>query len=177
MNDVTNALKNFAVTKERLAVLFFSIFFTLVMTDIMIDVNSGESTSHLLTEIALETLIILSASTAMALLFFRYYAEKERRVRAASDLDSIKHNKTPAHELTKEKLREKVDATLTTWGLSKSEKDIAFLLLKGVEIQTIADQRNTSEKTVRNQAQTIYEKSGQGGRAQLAGYFLKDLIF
>lgn len=62
------------------------------------------------------------------------------------------------------------------WGLSPAETEIALLLLKGLRLQEIADIRATSERTVREQAQSIYRKSGLESRTDLAAYFIEDFI-
>ena len=65
---------------------------------------------------------------------------------------------------------------INRWGLSVSEKEIALLLLKGLSHKEIAEVRNTAERTARQQAQAVYDKSGLAGRAQLSAFFLKDLL-
>lgn len=62
------------------------------------------------------------------------------------------------------------------WRLSPGEADVASLLLKGLSHKDIARLRDTSEATVRQQAASIYRKSGLGSRAELAAYFLEDLL-
>lgn len=62
------------------------------------------------------------------------------------------------------------------WGLSPSEADVALMLLKGLSMREIAELREVREKTVRTQAASVYAKSGQGGRHELAAYFIGDLI-
>src|SRR5213593_86931 len=42
--------------------------------------------------------------------------------------------------------------------------------------QAVADLRQTSERTVRQQALAIYRKSGLNGRSDLAAFFLEDLL-
>ena len=49
-------------------------------------------------------------------------------------------------------------------------------MLKGMSLKEIAIARDTSEATVRQQAQAIYRKSGLSGRAELAAYFLESLF-
>lgn len=61
------------------------------------------------------------------------------------------------------------------WGLTEAEREIALLLLKGLSHKEIAAQRRTSEGTVRQQALSIYRKSGLGGRSNLAAFFLEGL--
>lgn len=62
------------------------------------------------------------------------------------------------------------------WGLSPAEADVAGLLLKGCSMKEIAIARDTSEATIRQQAQTVYQKSGLSGRAELSAYFLDSLF-
>jgi DNA-binding NarL/FixJ family response regulator len=49
-------------------------------------------------------------------------------------------------------------------------------MLKGLRHKRIADVRGTSERTVRQQAITIYKKAGLQGRGDLAAYFLDALL-
>jgi cytochrome b/DNA-binding CsgD family transcriptional regulator len=60
-------------------------------------------------------------------------------------------------------LSEAIEAQLAAWSLSTSEKEIAFLLLKGLSLKDIALIRNTAEKTVRSQSVSIYSKAGLAG--------------
>jgi DNA-binding NarL/FixJ family response regulator len=69
-------------------------------------------------------------------------------------------------------IREQFDA----WGLTEGEADIAGLTLKGLSHKEIARLRLTSETTVRQQAAAIYRKSGLASRAELAAFFLEDLL-
>ena len=62
------------------------------------------------------------------------------------------------------------------WSLTSAEADIAGLLLKGASLREIAALRRTSEATIRQQAQSVYRKSGLGGRRELAAYFLEALF-
>ena len=43
-------------------------------------------------------------------------------------------------------------------------------------MKEIALARDTSEATIRQQAQTVYQKSGLSGRAELSAYFLDSLF-
>lgn len=52
---------------------------------------------------------------------------------------------------------------------------MALLLLRGLSHKEVAQQRGTSEGTVRQQALSVYRKSGLGGRSALAAFFLQGL--
>jgi DNA-binding NarL/FixJ family response regulator len=62
------------------------------------------------------------------------------------------------------------------WHLTAAEIDVAGLMLKGASLKEIAIARDTSETTIRQQAQSIYRKSGLSGRAELSAYFLESLF-
>ncbi len=62
------------------------------------------------------------------------------------------------------------------WQLSPAEQEVAFLLLKGLSLKEIASLRETAERTVRQQASTVYAKAGVAGRAELSAFFLEDLF-
>lgn len=65
---------------------------------------------------------------------------------------------------------------LKAWRLTAAEIDIAGLMLKGASLKEIALARDTTEATIRQQAQSIYRKSGLSGRAELSAYFLESLF-
>lgn len=80
-----------------------------------------------------------------------------------------------AHELIAG-LSQAIDRQLERWKLSPAEKEIALLLLKGLSHKEVADLRGSSEATVRQQARALYKKAGLTGRADLAAFFLEDLL-
>ena len=54
--------------------------------------------------------------------------------------------------------------------------EIALLMLKGLSHREIAVTRDTSERTIRQQAQSVYAKTNLSGRAALSAFFLEDLL-
>jgi putative tricarboxylic transport membrane protein len=69
-----------------------------------------------------------------------------------------------------------IDTEFARWTLSDTEKDIAWLILKGFSFLEIAEMRGRSERTIRQQAGAIYAKSGMRSRAELSAFFLEDLF-
>lgn len=69
-----------------------------------------------------------------------------------------------------------VEAQFERWALTPAEADVAGLLLKGASLREIASLRRTSEATIRQQAQSVYRKSGLNSRAELSAYFMEDLF-
>lgn len=68
-----------------------------------------------------------------------------------------------------------IDEKFRAWGLTPVESEIALLLLKGHSHKEIAFQTDRSEKTVRQHAGSVYQKSKLRGRAELAAFFLDDV--
>ena len=73
-------------------------------------------------------------------------------------------------------LSQSIDSQLNQWQLTKSEKEVAFLLLKGFSLKEIASLRKTTEKTARAQSTSVYAKANLAGRSQLSAFFLEDLL-
>jgi DNA-binding NarL/FixJ family response regulator len=69
-----------------------------------------------------------------------------------------------------------IEREFDRWGLTPAERSIAHLMLKGMRLKGIAGARNTSDRTVRQQAQAIYRKAGLDGRNDLAAYFLEAVL-
>ena len=71
---------------------------------------------------------------------------------------------------------EAIDRQFARWNLTEAEREVAMLMLKGLSHQEIASVRGTSERTARQQALAVYQKSGVSGRAELAAFFLEDML-
>jgi len=69
-----------------------------------------------------------------------------------------------------------VDGKFDDWEFSESEREVAFLLIKGLSIQEIANVRDTQPGTIKSQGNAIYRKAGIKGRNELAAYFVEDLL-
>jgi len=69
-----------------------------------------------------------------------------------------------------------IDAQFETWHLTPTEREVALMLLKGYGHKEIAALTGRSERTVRQHAGVVYDKAGISGRAELAAYFLHDLM-
>ncbi|MBL8018778.1 MAG: helix-turn-helix transcriptional regulator [Leptospirales bacterium] len=62
------------------------------------------------------------------------------------------------------------------WGFTESESRVAEGLIRGYSLREIAARAGRSVKTVRNQSTAIYARAGMTGRADLAAFFLSDLM-
>lgn len=73
-------------------------------------------------------------------------------------------------------LGEAIEVQFSRWNLTEAEREVALLLLKGLSSKEVASVRATSERTVREQARSIYSKAGLTGRTALSAFFLEDLL-
>lgn len=69
-----------------------------------------------------------------------------------------------------------LDDQFERWGLTSAQREVALLVLKGLSYKEIAELRQTAEHTVRNQALSIFRKAGLAGRAEMAAFFIEDLL-
>ena len=73
-------------------------------------------------------------------------------------------------------LGDAIDEQFKLWNLTEAEREVALLLLKGLSLKEIAQVRDTSERTIRAHARSLYAKAGLSGRAALSAFFLEDLL-
>lgn len=73
-------------------------------------------------------------------------------------------------------MAEVIDGFFTEWSLTPSERDVALMVLKGIDNDSIAQMRGTAPGTVRAQCTSIYSKAGVDGRAQLFSVFMEELL-
>jgi len=137
------------------ATLFFAYD---IIADLM---DHSESVFHVLAE--------LFVFLAIAAVLFR----ELRQVRLLNNEVSVQQVKTA--RLTGELLAVMRDQ-FRQWGLSPSESEVALLLIKGLSMREISEARQVKEKTIRQQATSIYSKSGYAGRHELVAHFIEDLM-
>lgn len=157
---------------------FFLIIFTLIiiltLTDIILDLKDGLSWSHITHEIG----IVLLAS---CFIFYLIKLMRKKNIEINQTkitlLNLSNENKAIKENIKKlsGQLQEVIEQQLTTWLLSTSEKDVGKLILKGLNMKEIANLRNTSEATVRQQAMAIYRKANVNSRQEFIAFFLEDL--
>jgi len=72
--------------------------------------------------------------------------------------------------------REIMQRQFDVWSLTKREQEVVISLLKGLSFREVSELRQTREKTVRQQATSVYKKAGVAGRHELAAWFFEDLL-
>ena len=165
---------------ERLiiATIFVSIS-AFVGIDLLIDSREGTSIAHFVIEGTIAFVALISALFILNGIFDKKNKLEAELLIASSNSDANKAEAEIWRSRAKifiDGLSSEISNKLYDWGLSASEKEIAFMLLKGLSLREIANARNTNEKTTRAQATSIYQKSGLSGRADLSAFFLEDLL-
>ena len=146
-----------------------------VGADLFTDSREGVRLWHL----AAEGFVALAALAGVVFLLRGSFALKRSlaaEVLKSESLQAEAENWRKQAKAHIEGLSQEIERQLISWKLTASEKEVAFLLLKGLSLKEIADIRKTSEKTARAQSTAVYEKSGLSGRSELAAFFLEDLL-
>jgi DNA-binding CsgD family transcriptional regulator len=156
------------------AVLFLIIAVTMAI-DVVTDSKEGTDIGHLLFEAS--SFVLALAGFGLMWRLLRATLRKARDLQVALDgtRADLVHWRAEAQELLLG-LGEAIDRQFERWGLSPAEGEVALLLLKGLSLKEVAETRTTSERTVRQQALAVYRKAGLAGRAELAAFFLEDLL-
>ena len=150
---------NFKTLYPTIVLVAATLFFAF---DIIVDLDAkDESWLHLF----VESIVFLAISTVL----FREL-RRLRQLKAELSEERIR-----TARLSGELLAVMRDQ-FAQWGLSPSESEIALLLIKGLSMKEIAEARQVKEKTIRQQATSVYAKSGYAGRHELAAHFIEDLM-
>lgn len=126
----------------------------------------------------LEKTILAGAMIAAALLVVRVESVADDTDNLRADIERARREGAQWRAQSRrlmETLSDAIKAQFDLWTFTPAESDIAGLILKGLSLKEIAELRQTSEATIRQQTQGIYRKSGLSNRAQLSAYFLEDL--
>jgi DNA-binding NarL/FixJ family response regulator len=127
--------------------------------DITEDLIEGDS------EVLLEALVMILISHALY-----------REARASSRLKiSLAEQHTRLSRLSGEFIKV-VTLQFEHWKLTRTEKEVGWMILKGYSFNDVAAFRESREKTVRHHAAQIYAKSKTANRSEFAAFFLEDLL-
>jgi DNA-binding CsgD family transcriptional regulator len=153
----------------------FGLIAVLIGFDIAADYRAGTQPAHLLTE----AFVMAVAVAGVGLLGRQLFQAQSRAARLSVDLETARREADRFREEAQGALcglGEAIDHQFTRWNLTRAEREVGLLLLKGLSHKEVADVRSTSETTIRQQALAIYRKSGLRSRAELSAFFLEDLL-
>lgn len=162
--------------RERLIITCILLLISLITTfDLLTDLGEGVVWWHVVIEGTIALIALVGVYFLVKGTFTLKKSLKKEKEFSAKLIEENSHWKESAKRFLNE-LSKSIDTQLDKWELTKSEKEVAFLLIKGFSLKEIAEYRSTAEKTTRAQATSIYAKSGVSGRSQLSAFFLEDLL-
>jgi DNA-binding CsgD family transcriptional regulator len=129
--------------------------------------------------VAFETSVFLLALGGVAYLWAGWMRTRRSLTRTVEVSDRLREERDAWRKRAEKLLRglaEEIDAQLRRWDLTPAERTVALFLLKGYGHKEIATLLGRSERTVRQHAVAVYRKSKLSGRAELAAFFLEDLL-
>ncbi len=143
--------------------------------DLILDAPERWTSPHAVFELSLTSIAL-----ATSLVLWRGWWRSKRTLRETRGVLATRAAERDAWRASAESalagLGRAIDERFTAWGLTPAEREVAVLLLKGRSHKQIAYATGRSERTVRQHAVAVYQKSGLSGRAELAAYFLEDLM-
>ena len=147
--------------------------------DLALDAPANWRSAHVLFELTLMT-----ASLAFAIYLWRGWWRAERSaaelrsslLRRQAELSAERDAWRASAQSSLEGLGRAMERQFDAWGLTPTEREVALLLLKGYGHKQAAALTGRSERTTRQHAVSVYQKSGLSGRAELAAFFLEDLL-
>ncbi len=161
-NDVFSSRSTFVT------VISFAVAVVLIAVDLYIDFVEDVGWIHVVAEI-----FVFGVAIAGTVIMYRQL--DRTRSDLAGALVEAEHWKQESRELI-QGLGVAIDHQFGRWNLTTAEADVGVFLLKGLSHKEIATIRATSERTVREQARSVYRKSGLAGRTSLSAFFLEDLL-
>jgi DNA-binding CsgD family transcriptional regulator len=167
------------VLNFQLKEIYLSFIFLIMMIisgfDLMLDYSEGTDFNH----VAQEAVVLSLSLIALAWLLIDMRRQSIKINNLRNELSDIKKSpKIPDKYVVdaKTNLSSVISQQFNDWKLSNSEKDVGWLLLKGLSLKEIAALRETLEKTVRQQASAIYKKADLNGRHAFSAWFIEEVL-
>lgn len=161
--------------KETTLIVLFSIVMLASGADLIADFSHGASVEH----VVKEAVIVAMSLFAIAWMIWGLRQQKLEIRALQQELESMEKPQVIPKKYVldaRKKLGTVVSQQFSEWKLTESEADVGWLLLKGLSLKEIAIVRSTLEKTVRQQASSIYRKSGVQGRHAFSAWFIEDIL-
>ena len=158
--------------KRTAFVLFSLVVFAKTLEEILSEIAAGEPLLQMGDDLAM----FVISGMIVALFGYEYLMQhramsqlKDQLENARGQLMHVDANSQKLASQYREIMQQQFDA----WALTSSEQDVVLALLKGLSFREVAELRETREKTVRQQAASVYKKAGVSGRHELAAWFFE----
>lgn len=150
------------------SIALFAIIALLIGWDVVADYRENAHWSH----IAIELFVLLVAAGGTGLLWRQLHTTRSDLVDARGEAEQWRRE---TQELIRG-LGAAIQKQFSVWQLTRAEAEVGLFLLKGLSHREIAQLRQTSERTIREQARSVYRKGSLSGRAALSAFFLEELL-
>lgn len=166
------------VADDRTLKILLAVVLAAAIVGGAVDLVMDAPESWLSFHVIYEVLLVVAAMATAYLLWRGWFRARRSLVETRQMLEAHKADRdawraSAQHALAG--LATAIDERFHAWGLTPTEREIALLLLKGQSHKLIAFSTGRSERTVRQHAVAVYQKSGLDGRAELAAFFLEDI--
>ena len=145
------------------------------LIDVIYDYREGATLAHL----AIEVVLVATSFILITILSIGIWRESRSNRQLKAELASVSKSplrQSPSVVAARHDLAKVLQSQFEEWRLTQTEKEVAMLLLKGLSFKEIAAVRSTLEKTVRQQASSIYKKAGVSGRHEFSAWFIEDFL-
>ncbi len=129
---------------------------------------------------ALTLVLLITTSVIASLAAIEVKEERADRLALVSDLERAKKEGAEWRRRAENQLdqyRQAIVEQFDEWEATEAERDVGQLILRGLSHKEIARLRNTSEATVRQQAQSLYRKANMPNKGAFSAYFLDDVLY
>jgi len=161
--------------KETTLILVLALVALASGADLVADFSHGADNDHIIKEV----IVVIISTLAIAWLLWGQHQQRLEIRTLQQELASASSPQTPPKKYVleaRQRLGTVVMQQFSEWLLTGSEIEVGWLLLKGLSLKEIALLRNTQEKTVRQQASSIYKKAGVSGRHAFSAWFIEDIL-
>jgi len=161
--------------KEVVLVVILTLMVFASGLDLLTDLSQGATLRH----ISREALVMVIAIAAIAWILVGLRQQTRQIETLKLELaEAQRLSNAPSEPVlaARRQLSAVVTQQFQDWVLTQSEQEVGWLLIKGLSLKEIAHLRETSEKTVRQQASAIYKKSALPGRHAFSAWFIEELL-
>ncbi len=161
--------------KEPVLIFILTIVVVASGADLVADLSHGADAAHIVKEV----IVVGISMIAIAWLLWGLRQQRLKIRSLQQELETANSPQTPPKKYVleaRQKLGNVVTRQFSEWMLTGSEIEVGWLLLKGLSLKEIAMVRSTQEKTVRQQASSIYKKAGVSGRHAFSAWFIEDIL-
>lgn len=162
--------------KDRMTLTYCSFLLILfILIDLVADYDRSLTIWELLSDTFLELGILGLTLYMSRYIWSRFVVESESRIQAQAGLEQALSEVRRFEDKEREnkiRFNSMCEELFSEWMMTKSEREVAHLLMGPKGLKEIAAHRFTSEGTIKNQARAIYQKAKVKNRTEFLSLFI-----